>query len=99
MLIEYKNRRIELVCTKAYEAEKKHGKAMAEKLQLRMDQIEAATSVEMMLQFNIGRCHPLTGNRKKQYAVDLTHPYRLVFEKRGTEAQIAYIMEIVDYHK
>lgn len=72
---------------------------MAEKLQLRMDQIEAATSVEMMLQFNIGRCHPLTGNRKKQYAVDLTHPYRLVFEKRGTEAQIAYIMEIVDYHK
>jgi proteic killer suppression protein len=99
LLIEYKNRRIEMVCTDAYEAEKKHGKAMAEKLQHRVDQIVAAISVEMMIQYRIGRCHQLTGNRKRQYAVDLIHPYRLVFEKKGTEVQIAYIMEIVDYHK
>jgi len=99
LLIEYKNRRIELVCTNAYAAEKKHGRAMAEKIQQRVDQIEAATSVEMMIQYRIGRCHPLTGNRKKQYAVDLVHPYRLVFQKKGNEVQIAYIIGIVDYHK
>ncbi len=40
----------------------------------------------------------LKGNRKEQYAVDLVHPYRLVFEKKGNEIQIANIMEIVDYH-
>ncbi len=78
--------------------EKARGK-MAEKIQLRVDQIEAATSVEEMIQFRIGRCHQLTGNRKKQYAVDLIHPYRLVFERKGKEVQIAHIMEIVDYHK
>jgi Plasmid maintenance system killer protein len=71
---------------------------MAEKIQQRVDQIEAAISVEMMIQFRIGRCHKLTGDRKKQYAVDLIHPYRLVFEKKGNEIQIAHIMEIVDYH-
>jgi len=88
-----------MVCTDACEAEKKHGEKMAEKIQLRVDQIEAATSVEEMIQFRIGRCHQLTGNRKNQYAVDLIHPYRLVFERKGKEVQIAHIMEIVDYHK
>ena len=51
-----------------------------------------------MVQFHIGRCHPLKGNRKVQYAMDLVHPYRLVFEKIGNEIQIANVMEIVDYH-
>ena len=41
---------------------------------------------------------PLKGARKWQYAMDLVHPYRLVFEKKGTEIQIAIIMEITDYH-
>lgn len=98
MQIEYKNSKIKKICTNAYEAEKKHGKEMAEKIQLRIDQISAALSVEMMIQYKIGRCHSLKGNRKEQYAVDLVHPYRLVFEKKGNEIQIAYIMEIVDYH-
>lgn len=99
MLIKYKNRRLELVCTNAHKAEKKYGKAMAEKLQQRIDQIEAATSVEMMIQYRIVRCHPLTGNRRKQYAVDLINPYRLVFEKRENKVQIAYIIGIVNYHR
>ena len=72
--------------------------AMAEKIQMRIDEISAADTVEMMIQFHIGRCHPLTNNRKGQYDVDLVHPYRLVFEKHGDEIQIAHIMEIVDYH-
>lgn len=98
MQIEYKNSKIKKVCTNAYEAEKRHGREMAEKIQLRIDQISAALSVEMMLQFKIGRCHPLKGNRKNQYAVDLVHPYRLVFEKIGDQVQIVNIMEIIDYH-
>ena len=53
---------------------------MADKIHQRIDEIGAADTVEMMIQFHIGRCHPLTQNRKGQYAVDLVHPYRLVFE-------------------
>ena len=45
-----------------------------------------------MIQFRIGRCHALKGNRKGQYAVDLEHPYRLVFTKHGNEIEIAHIL-------
>lgn len=86
------------MCTVAYEAEKQYGREMAGKIQQRIDEISAALSVEMMVQFRIGRCHPLKGDRKNQYAVDLVHPYRLVFEKKGDKIQIAFITEIVDYH-
>ena len=98
MQIEYKNNRIAKICTNISEAEKKHGKEMAEKIHLRMKQISAAMSIDMLLQYKIGRCHQLKGSRKEQYAMDLVHPYRLIFEKKGNEIQIAYIMEIVDYH-
>lgn len=98
MQIEYKNNKIKKVCTNAYEAEKKHGKEMAEKIHMRIDEISAALSVEMMIQYKIGRCHFLKGNRANQYAVDLVHPYRLIFEKIGDQIQIANIIEIVDYH-
>ena len=51
-----------------------------------------------MVKYRIGRCHQLKNNRKEQFAVDLVHPYRLVFEKKGEDVQIAFIIEIVDYH-
>lgn len=96
--IEYKTKKLEKVCTNYSEAEKRHGREMAEKIHQRIAEINAAINVEMMLQFGIGRCHQLKGNRKDQYAVDLVHPYRFVLEKRENEIQIANIMEIVDYH-
>ena len=98
MEIEYQNRSIEKVCTNASVAEKKYGSEMAEKIQTRIDQINASPSIEYLIQYHIGRCHPLHHNRKNQFAMDLVHPMRLVFEKQGTDIQIACIMEIVDYH-
>lgn len=98
MDITYKNKRIEKVCTHAKTAERTYGREMAEKIHQRIDETSAADTVEMMIQFHIGRCHALSQNRKGQYAMDLVHPYRLVFEKEGTEIQIANILEIVDYH-
>lgn len=98
MQIRYKNNKIKEICTNISTAEKKHGKEMAEKIHLRIKQILAASSVEMLIQYKIGRCHPLKGKRETQYAMDLVHPYRLVFGKEGNEVQIACVMEIVDYH-
>lgn len=96
--ITYKNKSIKKVCTDAKTAERTYGQEMAEKIHQRIDEISAADTVEMMVQFRIGRCHPLKQNRKGQYAMDLVHPYRLVFEKNGDEIQIANILEVVDYH-
>lgn len=98
MDIIYKNKKIKKVCTDARTAERTYGWQMANKIHQRIDEISAADNVEMMIKFHIGRCHPLAHNRKGQYAVDLVHPYRLVFEKNGDMIQIANILEIVDYH-
>ncbi len=98
MNITYKNKKIEKICTDAKTAERTYGRKMADKIHQRIDEIDAADTVETMVQFHIGRCHPLTLNRKGQYAVDLVHPYRLIFEKNDNEIQIANILEIVDYH-
>ena len=96
--ISYKNNKIKKVCTDAKTSDIAYGKEMSEKIQMRIDEIRAADTVEDMIKFKIGRCHSLKNNRKGQYAVDLVHPYRLVFEKHGNEIQVAHIMEIVDYH-
>ena len=98
MDIMYKNNRLRKVCTDARIADRIYGNEMAEKIQMRIDEIKAADTVEEMIQFRIGRCHPLVHNRKGQYAMDLVHPYRLIFEKCGNHIQIAHIIEIVDYH-
>ena len=98
MEITYRNRKIERICTDARTAEREYGKDMAVKIHQRIGEIHCADTVEMLVQFRIGRCHALSQNRKGQFAVDLVHPYRLVFEKRGVEIQIVNILGIVDYH-
>lgn len=98
MQIVYKSKGLEKVCTIANEAKKKHGQQMADLIHQRIDQITAFDNIEMLVQFKIGRCHQLTGNRKEQYAMDLVHPYRLIFEKMGAQIQIARIVDITDYH-
>lgn len=98
MKVTYRTKRLKKICTDAKTTERYYGRIMAERIHLRIDQIHAADTVEMLIQSRIGRCHPLTQNRKGQFSMDLVHPYRLVFEKNGDEIQIAKILEIVDYH-
>lgn len=98
MQVRYKNRHIEKICTNASVATKSFGKRTAGLIHQRIDEITAADSVEMLDQFRIGRCHQLAGDRKGQFAMDLEHPLRLVFEVIRDQIQIAEIQEIVDYH-
>lgn len=92
MDITYKNRKIERICTNAKVADREYGSQMSAKIHMRIDEIRAVDTVEEMIQFRIGRCHALKGNRKGQYAVDLEHPHRLVFTKHGNEIEIAHIL-------
>ena len=93
--IEYKNKKIEKICTQAAVSEKIYGGNMSQKIKQR---IQAVATVEEMIQYRVGRCHPLKNDRYGQYAVDLVHPQRLVFEKKDDKIQIVCIIEIIDYH-
>ena len=98
MEVQYRSTQLRKVCEDARAATKKYGKTMAEKKQLRIDQISSAESVETLVRYGIGRCHALKGDRDGQYAMDLTHPYRLVFEKVNQRIVAVEILEIIDYH-
>ncbi len=98
MDIRYKNNKIRRLCTDASVAKKKYNLRMADKLHERLEQIRYATSVEVLIYLQLGRCHPLYGDRLGQYAMDLVHPYRLIFIKYGNTIDIVEIQEIVDYH-
>ena len=73
-------------------------KKMAIKIHQRITELTAATSIEELTKNKIGRCHLLKGNRKNQYAMDIEHPYRLIFIEVENELQIVKVIEIVDYH-
>ena len=98
MEITYKTKKLERVCTDYSFAKRTYGEINADLIYQRIYEISFADTVEQMIQWHLGRCHPLKGNRKGQYAVDLSHPYRLIFEIIGNEIQIVRILEITDYH-
>lgn len=98
MEIIYKTRKIQRICEDASVATRTHGERMALIIHQRVDELSAAPTVEMLVQYRIGGCHPLTGNRAGQYGMSLVHPYRLVFEKVTENAIEVRILEIVDYH-
>lgn len=97
MDISYRTKKLRKVCTDYGVAQREYGLEMAEKIHLRIDDLRAADSIEMLVQYSIGRCHPLTGDRKGQYAMVLVEPFRLVFEKDNTNYCVQ-IVSIEDYH-
>ena len=98
LVVKYKSKKLEKVCTNFSCAKKDYGERMATLIHQRIDEIKAATSVDMLIQFSIGRCHQLQGNRKGEYAMDLVHPYRLVFENNDKAIQFVKIINIEDYN-
>ncbi len=98
MKIEYKSRKLEKACTIFEEARKSYGDIMAERLHQRIDEITAADSIEFLCLNHIGRCHLLKENLSGMYAMDLRHPYRLIFTEKGAELKIVEILDIRDYH-
>ncbi len=77
----------------------------------RLDELAAATNLEMMRSLPGAKCHELTGNLKGKLAVNLDQPYRLLFEPANdpipckddggldwTKVTAITVLEILDYH-
>lgn len=79
MILYFRTKQLQKVCSNSREALKKHGEKLARKLQQRLMELQAATSMSCISKVPPARCHELGGNRKGQFSVDLVHPYRLLF--------------------
>ena len=96
--VTYKSNHLSRVCTDYSEAKREYGDRMANLVHQRIDQLTASDSVELLVRFSVGRCHALTGDRKGEYAMDLVHPYRLVFKSESGSISIVRVVSIEDYH-
>jgi toxin HigB-1 len=77
MKITFENEDYKTLCEQSNVAQRKLGPQMAKKLRARLAELMAASSVAELC---AGRPHPLKGDRAGQFALDLAHPRRLVFE-------------------
>ncbi len=111
MDILYRNKGIEKACTEQKEAVKRYGPNNQKKLVQRLGEIQAANNLETVLKLPAARCHPLSGDLKGLWAVDLAHPFRLLFRlvnPDGTDIEekdilpalvvAVRIWDIKDYH-
>ena len=86
-----------------------YGIRVGKKITERLAQIRHAESLAE-LRNTSGHCHELTGNRKGQLAINLAHPYRLIFAPSPPIPTLAdggldwkkvtaiRIIAIIDYH-
>ena len=111
MDIFFKTRKLAKVFNSESELRKQYGDRMARTIAIRLAVLKHARTLSMVPVTPPDRRHRLAGKRKEQYAVDLVHPHRLVFEPRrgsggaGNDADhdtggvtAITIVEVIDYH-
>ncbi|MFM9161056.1 MAG: type II toxin-antitoxin system RelE/ParE family toxin, partial [Dolichospermum sp.] len=75
----FENSKFEEECNNQRLLVKKHGADRAKRIRRRLDDLIAANILEDMRNIR-GGCHELRHNLAGQLALDLDHPYRLIFE-------------------
>lgn len=111
MNITFKSKKLEKIVNNDRLLIKEFGQLRADKIKLRLSQLEDASTLEDV-RYLAGNYHDLTTNRKGQWSCDLDQPYRLIFEphenpiptdKHGCYIWIEItgveILEITNYHK
>lgn len=110
MEIAFKTRRLQKECNSRALLQKTYGK-LARKIEVRLSLLKNAPNLSLVPTTPPVRRHLLRGDRRETYAVDLGHPYRLIFAPshdttpRNADGGIAIeqvtaikILEVIDYH-
>jgi|JI102314A2RNA_FD_contig_31_1366611_length_802_multi_2_in_0_out_0_2 proteic killer suppression protein len=80
MKIGFVSQKLQKIFNSENELKKEYGAVRAKKIKLRMKVLEAAVSLAEVSHEKPERRHQLKGDRKEQFAVDLEHPFRLIFK-------------------
>jgi plasmid maintenance system killer protein len=78
--ILFRDRKLEKVCNNDSLLIRTYGPLRAKLLKRRLDEFRAAENLEVLRSLPQLRCHELKGDREGTLAVNLDHPYRLIFE-------------------
>lgn len=110
MDIDFKNNRLRNKCSNASEIKRAFG-VNAKRVSSRLDELISSPTLAVLKQIPAANCHPLTGDRYGEWAVDVSANFRLIFEidnrplplKEDGTIDVALvtkvkIIEISDYH-
>jgi proteic killer suppression protein len=109
--IAFRTRKLEKTFDSAGELQKAFGARMAKVMMIRLAVLKAARNLALVPTTRPDRRHQLRADRDEQFAVDLVHPHRLVFEANhdplprkddgGIDVErvtAITIIEVIDYH-
>ena len=110
MKIEYRKNKLKKQLSNASEIKKAFG-VNARKVTSRLDDIISSPNLAVLIQIPAANCHSLSGDRRGEWALDISANYRLIFEithnpiletEDGSINILLVtdicILEIVDYH-
>ena len=111
MDIVFCNRKLEKICNNQTQLIRNFGPQCATLISRRLADFREAENLEVFLFLQNMRCHELKGDRKGTLAVDLKHPYRLIFEVANdpvprhsdsgldwARVTIVRVLDVEDYH-
>lgn len=112
MEISFRTKKLSKQCNKRRKCIKSFGQICADKIRARLDDLKDSPNLEFVrLYLPQARLHPLKGNRKGQYALDLEHPKRLIIKPDNnplpelpdggldlSKVTKVQVIEIIDYH-
>ena len=111
MDIAFRTRKLENTFNSSKALHRVYGPRRARAIMIRLAALKAAKTLEQVPTTPPDRRHRLRGDRDGQYAVDLVHPYRLIFEPNhhplprradgGIDAKkvsAITIFAVIDYH-
>ena len=111
MRIAFRTQRLAKTFSSDATLKREFGKKVMVAVRRRMAVLELAPALSDVPSSKPERLHLLSGQRKGQFAVDLVHPYRLVFKPTSTpvpqredggidrsKVDAVTILQVVDYH-
>ncbi len=110
MNISYQTNKLKKQLSNATEIKKAFG-VNAKRISIRLDDIVASPNLSVLIQIPAANCHSLLGDRKGEWALDISANYRFIFEiahnpiPKAADGSIntllvtdICILEIIDYH-
>lgn len=94
MEVRFRTRKLEKHYQSHKEAERAYGQEVARKYIQRINIVKQTHNIEELKALPGLRCHPLKGNRRGQWAINLTGFYRPIFTLEGETLEIAHIEEV-----
>ncbi|MDH7462600.1 hypothetical protein QEG73_14985 [Chitinophagaceae bacterium 26-R-25] len=79
MEIDYSSNKLRKQLSDASEIKKAFG-VNAKRVSARLDDIKSSPNLAVLMQLPAANCHPLTGDKKGKWAVDISANHRMIFE-------------------